>query len=82
MRALIRGVKNQPCKDCGKRYPYYVMDFDHVEGVKSFNLGTVLARQCGASKVIEEIVKCDIVCSNCHRERTYGVAKRPVSQSA
>lgn len=27
---LINTVKDVPCKDCGVRYPPYVMDFDHM----------------------------------------------------
>ena len=29
-KEYIRNLKEStPCKDCGKKYPYYVMDFDH-----------------------------------------------------
>ncbi len=31
-RMLVRRMKDVPCADCGTRYPYYVMDFDHVRG--------------------------------------------------
>ena len=31
----IRELKEKsPCRDCGKFFPYYVMDFDHVRGRK------------------------------------------------
>lgn len=57
--------------DCQKVYPWYVMDFDHVRGQKKFNLSQAAAK-CYAIPTIEaEIAKCEIVCSNCHRERTY-----------
>ncbi len=62
--------QNTPCMDCGISYPYYVMDFDHVRGVKLGNVADLL-RVKGRKKVLEEIDKCDIVCSNCHRQRTY-----------
>jgi hypothetical protein len=32
-RELVIKAKSQPCADCGVQYPYYVMDFDHREGV-------------------------------------------------
>lgn len=71
LRARIREAKDQPCADCGQRYPYYVMDFDHVRGVKKFNVGQGSWRK--SMRVLnEEIAKCDVVCSNCHRERTWG----------
>ena len=68
---LIRRAKQQPCVDCGKDYPYYVMDFDHVRGKKAFNLA-VAYRKFGKRQIEAEIEKCDVVCSNCHRERTHG----------
>lgn len=62
---------DNPCLDCGKSYPYYVMDFDHVRDVKKFDL-SVAARHCKSLKSIDiEIVKCNLVCSNCHRARTF-----------
>ena len=59
-----------PCTDCGINYPYYVMDFDHLpEYVKIDSVITLALR--GATKLLqEEIKKCEVVCANCHRERT------------
>lgn len=68
-RDVVLAAKATPCADCGVSYPYYVMDFDHVRGVKKF----VVAKCCsrGLEAVKEEILKCDVVCANCHRERTH-----------
>ena len=30
--------ESTPCSDCGKYYPSYVMDFDHVRGIKNNNI--------------------------------------------
>ena len=68
-RQLVRAAKNVPCMDCGVRYPCYVMDMDHVRGKKEFDLG--LATWHAIQAVRDEIPKCDVVCANCHRERTY-----------
>lgn len=71
-RAYVRDVKSQsPCKDCGERYPYYVMQFDHVRGEKKFNLYKAGHDVTALSTIQEEIEKCDVVCANCHAERTY-----------
>ncbi|MBO6576503.1 MAG: hypothetical protein JJ896_12815 [Rhodothermales bacterium] len=70
IRKLIRGAKAVPCSDCGVRYPYYVMDFDHVRGKKRFNVGEGLATHSPAV-VRREIDKCDVVCANCHRTREH-----------
>ena len=64
---LVREAKSVPCMDCGGTFPYYVMDFDHREG-KSFTLGKY--REMGKQQILQEIEKCDVVCSNCHRVRT------------
>ncbi len=66
----MRQMKSRPCADCGIQYPYYVMDFDHRQGEnKVFEMNRVNYVAMGALK--KEIEKCDVVCSNCHRERTY-----------
>lgn len=66
----IRQAKDQPCVDCGVQYPYYVMQFDHRgEEPKRFALGRASARSWAAC--LAEIAKCDVVCANCHAERTH-----------
>ena len=70
VRNIIDTHKSVPCMDCGKKYPPYVMDFDHVRGIKIIEIGRML-NQTRPDKVLEEIDKCEVVCSNCHRERTY-----------
>lgn len=75
-RQFIRDKKDKPCQDCGIKYPYYVMDFDHRPGeIKCFNIANLAKTQPRLEIVIEEINKCDIVCSNCHRIRTHNRIK-------
>jgi hypothetical protein len=72
LRALTKRLKEEhPCADCGEHYPYYVMDFDHVRGVKEFEVRIATASRKGWSRIYAEIAKCDIVCANCHRVRTW-----------
>lgn len=68
-RALVTAAKGGPCVDCGRRFPTVCMDLDHVRGAKKFELGNSAGRNAAA--VIDEIAKCDAVCSNCHRIRTF-----------
>jgi hypothetical protein len=69
-RKYLQQVKSRPCVDCGVQYPYYVMDFDHREGEeKIFEMNRISYVSMRAAK--KEIEKCDVVCANCHRERTY-----------
>lgn len=65
----IKSIKNVPCADCDIKYPHYIMDFDHKFD-KSFNISGAEIYY-SFSKILEEIKKCEIVCSNCHRERTH-----------
>jgi len=59
------------CSDCGSKFPYYVMDFDHRDPSQKVFEPARLTRQGSWDKMIEEIAKCDVVCANCHRERTH-----------
>lgn len=69
VREVLNRLKDVPCTDCGLRYPPFVMDFDHL-GDKNFNIGFAASRAIPIKKVMDEIAKCEIVCSNCHRYRT------------
>lgn len=71
MRAWYHNQKARPCADCGRRFPYYVMDFDHRAGVKKVANVNRLVQDAAWAKVRKEIAKCDLVCSNCHRCRTH-----------
>lgn len=68
---FLAPFKNVPCADCNIVYPAFVMDFDHKDpSQKSFNISkppTISDK----SSILEEIKKCDIVCANCHRIRTF-----------
>lgn len=69
-KAFIRQAKTRPCTDCGIQYPYYVMEFDHVQGDKKYDLSRLGKLQASWKTIEAEIAKCQVVCSNCHRERT------------
>lgn len=68
--------ESEPCVDCGVVYPYYVMDFDHLDGKeKEYGINFLSSTgRIGALK--KEIVKCEVVCANCHRVRTHNRALR------
>ncbi|MBL8910374.1 MAG: hypothetical protein JNM17_06690 [Archangium sp.] len=67
---IANAAKAKACADCAHHYPPYVMEFDHVGGTK---LGEVSwFRTMGSEKRLRaEIAKCEVVCANCHRERTH-----------
>jgi hypothetical protein len=66
---LINTYKSVPCADCGVQYPPYVMDFDHL-GDKKFGIAYMRRHRMSFAKIKDEISKCEVVCANCHRERT------------
>lgn len=69
-REMVQKIKSRPCADCSIQYPYYVMDFDHREGeTKEYTLNRI--DRMTVRRILYEIAKCDVVCANCHRERTY-----------
>lgn len=67
----IDNAKRCPCSDCGKTYPTYVMQFDHVRGRKLVALSRAAQSGLGMQRVKDEIAKCEVVCANCHAERTH-----------
>lgn len=78
LKKEIRELKsNTPCMDCGIKYPWYVMDFDHVSGEKVDNISTLVGR-LSTVKLRIELKKCELVCSNCHRERTFSRTQSPM----
>jgi hypothetical protein len=75
-RARIRAwmaiyKESHPCLDCKLYYPNFVMDFDHRDPATKVRDPNRLASRLSWKKMHEEIAKCDLVCSNCHRFRTH-----------
>jgi hypothetical protein len=70
-RALMLQAKDKPCADCGIKYSPWVMDFDHKDRNTKYAMVSSLASSGRLVAMRREIIKCDVVCSNCHRERTH-----------
>lgn len=68
IQKFIRDFKVQVgCMDCGYNKHHVALEFDHISDNKEINV-------CNAKSVMQakmEIAKCEVVCSNCHRIRTY-----------
>lgn len=69
-RAFIKRVKKRShCTKCGDNR-WYVLDFHHIKG-KGINISMIAGNSVSIKKVKNEMRKCEILCSNCHREAHY-----------
>jgi hypothetical protein len=68
-RYINRYLDAHPCRDCGERDPA-VMEFDHLDA-KLQNVSVLVAWGMSISAIKREIQRCEVVCANCHRRRTY-----------
>lgn len=64
---LFRYLLEHPCLDCGESDPV-VLEFDHVTSDKVANVSALLVSRWEV--IADEILKCEVVCANCHRRRT------------
>ena len=69
--AKLRELRSAPCTDCKKKYGYWVMQFDHFRGQKSFDISRGAAFGYAWATMEEELAKCELVCANCHATRTH-----------
>lgn len=64
---LARYKIEKGCADCGYNKHHSALDFDHTKGKKKI----LVAFAKSITQAKKEIKKCDVVCANCHRIRTY-----------
>ena len=69
-RDYVAKLKDNPCMDCGGRFPSVAMDFDHREGETKERGVAAAVSHGGWERLKAEIARCDLVCANCHRVRT------------
>lgn len=60
------------CTDCGWAEHPRALEFDHLPGSgKEATIANLVAGSRPMEEVFAEIAKCEVVCANCHRMRTY-----------
>lgn len=74
-------LKAKPCADCNVQYPPWVMQFDHINDDKEHTISR-LRRAKRFSEAFREAEKCEVVCANCHADRTYQRSIRGSSSTA
>ena len=69
----LRNYKlNLKCKMCPE-HDWRCVDFHHRDPKNKFKEVSVMVHQCYSIKrILEEIMKCDPLCANCHRKHTMG----------
>lgn len=68
---MLAQLRDRPCVDCRKTFLPFVMEFDHRDPATKRSTVTRMLGRAGLDGILAEVAKCDIVCVNCHRERTY-----------
>lgn len=59
------------CNRCGDKHPA-IIDFHHENSdEKEANIAKLVANGYSIDSILEEIKKCEVVCSNCHRKIHY-----------
>jgi hypothetical protein len=69
LRVWLRGLKiGLVCEKCGEDHPACI-EYHHKDPEqKDFQISKAAQRGLGKEKILEEIAKCLVVCSNCHRK--------------
>jgi hypothetical protein len=68
IQAFLREYKlSKGCTDCGYNAHHEALEFDHVNGGKEINV--CFSKSVPQAK--KEILKCEVVCANCHAVRTF-----------
>lgn len=68
---VLDNLRDVPCQDCGRWLPPCAMDFDHRDPATKLQAVTRMIGRAGIGRILAEVAKCDIVCANCHRLRTF-----------
>jgi hypothetical protein len=68
---FIRSLKHdKSCTGCKQPHPYWRMHFDHL-GDKMINLSHPRVKRWSKERILAEVAKCELVCANCHRDRSH-----------
>lgn len=72
-RQWLKDYKSQlECRLCGESHPA-CLDFHHLDPEeKEVNVGLMLGKGWSVERMLREIKKCVVLCSNCHRKHHWG----------
>ena len=64
------------CSICGEK-DFRCLDFHHKSDDKDKAVCKLVATGCRWQRVLDEIAKCIVICSNCHRKHHYRGTNQP-----
>lgn len=79
---VLDQLRSAPCADCGGRFAQCSMDFDHRDPSTKVMRVTLMVGRAGIGRILAEVAKCDIVCANCHRLRTFEQRTKQAAERA
>ena len=72
MRKWYNDLKStMSCMDCGESHIACIVFHHRNPKEKRFNVADRQSVTSSKKRLLEEIAKCDVLCSNCHRKRHY-----------
>lgn len=72
LQDMVNSIKAAPCSDCRVSYSPWIMQFDHLDGkAKIDNVASMIHDLKSEAAILNEIAKCELVCANCHADRTH-----------
>jgi hypothetical protein len=76
LRKFVKNYKTNACKsvclDCKLIWPEYILQFDHVNPKeKTATISELIKQGVSLKRLLGEIMKCELVCANCHLEREH-----------
>lgn len=59
--------KEKGCRECNYNDNPVALTFHHPDDNKKGNVSTMIQKGKGKKKILSEIKKCEVLCSNCHK---------------
>lgn len=66
-KKIIANAKDVGCKQCGEK-THICLDFHHRDPSKKLFAIGISVGTISTKRIVSEIAKCDVLCSNCHRK--------------
>jgi|TARA_R110002096_G_scaffold124953_1_gene270028 5-methylcytosine-specific restriction endonuclease McrA len=73
MQKILRRYKVfKGCLICGYNKHHSALEFDHINrAIKIANISEIVKKNYAFRRVKHEVRKCNVLCSNCHRIKTF-----------